>query len=272
MNDVMIGIIGIFALMGMFLTGIELGYGMSIIGFLGLAYFGSWGAASSQLVKDFFDVFTSYGFTVIPLFVLMGMIASHSDIAKKIYGSASKFVGHIPGGLAMTTVVGATLFKAMCGSTLATCAAFSGISIPEMESRGYDKRLAAGVVASVGTLGMILPPSIPLMIYGLITEQSIGKLFLAGIIPSLIISFLFLVVIYGWVRINPDIAQLAPKATWKERIKAIPDFFWVVVIFLFVIGGLMKGWFSPTEAGSIGSASVLILAFLTTGFTGKQLI
>jgi C4-dicarboxylate transporter DctM subunit len=131
MNEITVGILGTLILIASFLTGIELAYGMTVIGFLGLGYLGSWGAASNQVAKDFFDTFTSYGFTVIPLFVLMGQVASNSDIAKKLYNAASKFVGHIPGGLAMTTVVGATLFKAMCGSTLATCATFAGIAIPE---------------------------------------------------------------------------------------------------------------------------------------------
>jgi len=272
MGEITAGILGICILMIMFLTGIELGYGMTIIGFIGIGYLGTWSAASNQVVKDFFDTFTSYGFTVIPLFVLMGQVASNSDIAKKLYNSAEKFVGHIPGGLAMTTVVGATLFKAMCGSTLATCATFAGIAIPEMTRLGYSKKLSTGVVASVGTLGMLIPPSIPLMIFGIVTEQSIGKLFLAGIIPGLIISLFFIFVIYGWVRINPSIAQSAPKSTWGERIKSSPEFLWVGIIFFVVIGGLMKGWFSPTEAGSIGTAAVLILAYAKRAFPFARLV
>jgi tripartite ATP-independent transporter DctM subunit len=272
MDEITAGIVGIFVLMLMFLTGIELGYGMTIIGFIGLGYLGTWSAASNQVVKDFFDTFTSYGFTVIPLFVLMGQVASNSDIAKKLYNSAEKFVGHIPGGLAMTTVVGATLFKAMCGSTLATCATFAGIAIPEMTRLGYSKKLSTGVVASVGTLGMLIPPSIPLMIFGIVTEQSIGKLFLAGIIPGLLIALFFIFVIYGWVRINPSIAQSAPKSTWRERIKSSPEFLWVGIIFFVVIGGLMKGWFSPTEAGSIGTAAVLILAYAKRAFPFARLV
>jgi tripartite ATP-independent transporter DctM subunit len=258
--------------MVMFLTGIELGYGMTIIGFIGLGYLGTFQAASNQVVKDFFDTFTSYGFTVIPLFVLMGQVASNSDIAKKLYNSAEKWVGHIPGGLAMTTVVGATLFKAMCGSTLATCATFAGIAIPEMTRLGYSKKLSTGVVASVGTLGMLIPPSVPLMIFGIVTEQSIGKLFLAGIIPGLLIALFFIFVIYGWVKIDPSVAQMAPKSTWKERIRSSADFIWVGVIFFVVIGGLMEGWFSPTEAGSIGTAAVLILAFAKSVFPFGRLV
>jgi len=272
MDEITAGILGICVLMIMFLTGMELGFGMTIIGFIGLGYLGTWSAASNQIVKDFFDTFTSYGFTVIPLFVLMGQVASNSDIAKKLYNSAEKFVGHIPGGLAMTTVVGATLFKAMCGSTLATCATFAGIAIPEMTRLGYSKKLSTGVVASVGTLGMLIPPSVPLMIFGIITEQSIGKLFLAGIIPGLIISLFFILVIYGWVKIDPSIAKSGSKATWEERMKSSPEFIWVAIIFFVVIGGLMKGWFSPTEAGSIGTAAVLILAYAKRAFPFANLV
>jgi len=271
MSEVTVGILGIFVLMAMFLTGIELAYGMTMIGFIGIGYLGRFSAASNQVVKDFFDTFTSYGFTVIPIFVLMGQVASNSDIAKKLYNSAEKFVGHIPGGIAMTTVVGATLFKAMCGSTLATCATFAGIAIPEMTRLGYNKKLSLGVVASVGTLGMLIPPSVSLIIFGIVTEQSIGKLFLAGVIPGLLISLFFIFVIYGWVKIDPTVAQRAPRSSWAERIKSSPDFFWVGVIFFVVIGGMMEGWFSPTEAGSIGTAAVLILAF-TRGFPFGKLM
>src|SRR3989339_212867 len=272
MSEISIGILGIFMLMVIFLTGIELGIGMAILGFLGIGYLGTWGGASNQVVKDFFETFTNYGFTVIPLFVLMGQVAYHSDVAKNLYNSAGKFVGHIPGGLAMTTVVGATLFKAMCGSTLATCATFASVAIPEMNRMGYSKKLSTGVVASVGTLGMLIPPSIPLMIYGIITEQSIGKLFLAGIFPGLIIALFFIFVIIGWVKIDPSVARPSPRSTWEERIKASPEFLWVAIIFSLVIGGLMAGWFSPTEAGSIGTAAVFILAYAKRKLSFKSLI
>ncbi len=271
MNEITVGIIGIFVLLTMFLSGIELAYAMALVGCLGYGYLVSFKAASNLMVKDLFDTFSSYGFTVIPLFVLMGQVASHSGIAKKLYNSAEKFVGHIPGGLAMTTVVGATLFKAMCGSTLATCATFAGIAIPEMTRLGYDKKLSTGVVASVGTLGILIPPSIPLIIFGIITEQSIGQLFLAGIIPGLLIALFFIFVIYGWVRINPEIAQRAPRSTWKARIKSSPEFLWVGIIFFVVIGGMMKGFFSPTEAGSVGTAAVLLLAWAKRGFSFREL-
>jgi tripartite ATP-independent transporter DctM subunit len=272
MNDVAIGVAALFILLFFFLTGIELGYAMAIIGFVGFSYIVSFKVASNLLVKDFFDTFTSYGLTVIPIFVLMGQIAFYSGIAKKLYNATYTFVGHVPGGLAMATVAGATLFKAMCGSTLATCATFASVAIPEMQRYGYSKKLSTGVVASVGTLGVLLPPSITLIIFGIITEQSIGRLFLAGVIPALLISFFFIVIIYGWAKIDPAVAPKGEKSSWGARARACPEFLAVGVIFLLVIGGLMMGMFSPTEAGTIGTAAVLILALTTKQFSWMGLI
>jgi tripartite ATP-independent transporter DctM subunit len=272
MNEVVAGIVGLLILVLVFLTGIELAFGMAVVGFVGFACLVDFSAACNLLVKDFFDTFTSYGFTVIPLFVLMGQIASNADIAKRLYASAHKWVGHIPGGLAMTTVVGATLFKAMCGSTLATTATFSSIAIPEMDRYGYDKKLSTGVVASVGTLGMLIPPSIVLIIYGIVVQQSIGRLFLAGIVPGLLISLFFMFVIYGWVKIDPAIAPGSEKASLRERLRALPEFLWVALIFIIVIGGLMSGIFSPTEAGTIGTVAVLVLAASRRALGWKRLI
>jgi tripartite ATP-independent transporter DctM subunit len=272
MNELTTGIVALFLLLLFFLTGIELAFAMAVMGFAGFAYLVSFSAASNLLVKDFFDTFTSYGFTVIPLFVLMGQVASNSDVAKRLYEAAHKFVGHIPGGLAMTTVVGATLFKAMCGSTLATAATFAGIAIPEMDRYHYDKRLSTGVVASVGTLGMLIPPSIVLIIYGIVVEQSIGRLFLAGILPGLLISLFFLFIIYGWVKINPSIAPRAGKVALPERLRALPEFIGVGFIFFIIIGGLMFGFFSPTEAGTMGTIGVFLLAATHKGLTVRKVI
>ena len=272
MSEMAVGLLGLGLLIILFMTGIELAFAMLVVGFLGFGYLVTFSAASNLLVKDFFDTFTSYGFTVIPLFVLMGQVASNSDVAKRLYMAAHKFVGHIPGGLAMTTVVGATLFKAMCGSTLATAATFAGIAIPEMDRFHYDKRLSTGVVASVGTLGMLIPPSIVLIIFGIVMEQSIGRLFLAGIIPGLIIALFFIFIIYGWVRINPQIAPMAQKVAMHDRLRALPEFVWVGVIFLVIMGGLMFGFFSPTEAGTMGTIGVFLLALTHKGLTFKKVI
>jgi tripartite ATP-independent transporter DctM subunit len=260
MNEVMVGLLGLGVVLVLFLTGIELGFAMALIGFLGFGYLVSFKAGLNLLAKDIFDVFSSYGFTVIPLFVLMGQVAFNAGIARRLYDASYKFIGHIPGGLAMATVAGATAFKAICGSSPATAATFASVAVPEMERYKYDRRLSTGIVATVGTLGILIPPSVTLIVFGIITEQSIGKLFLAGIIPGLIAAFFFVVIIYGWCKIDPTLGPKGEKSTWGQRIRSLPEVLWIVVIFLLVVGGLMKGFFTPTEAGSVGTFAVLILS------------
>ncbi|MGA2463164.1 MAG: TRAP transporter large permease [Thermodesulfobacteriota bacterium] len=260
MHDVLVGGIALVMVLLMFLTGIELGFAMALVGFLGFCYLKSFNAGLNLLATDIFDAFASYGFTVIPLFVLMGQVAFNAGIARRLYDASYKFIGHIPGGLAMATVVGATAFKAICGSSPATVATFASVAVPEMERHNYSKKLSTGIVASVGTLGILIPPSVTLIIFGMITEISIGKLFLAGIIPGLLISFFFILIIYVWCRINPSLGPKGEKSTWKARIASLPEVSWVVIIFILVIGGLMKGFFTPTEAGSVGTGAVILLA------------
>ncbi|HVN97912.1 MAG TPA: TRAP transporter large permease [Syntrophorhabdaceae bacterium] len=265
----LIGIIGLIALLVLFSTGIELAFAMSVIGMLGIVCLRSVGAAITVLGKDYFDVFSSYSFTVIPLFVLMGQIALNSGMAEQMYKMSRRFVGHVPGGLAFATVVGATLFKAISGSTLATAATFSGIAVPEMDKYRYGRLLSTGVVASVGTLGTLLPPSNALIIMGMITEQSIGKLFLAGMIPGLMCAALFLGTIYVWCKMDPSLGPKGPVYPWKERLRSVPQVVWPLLIFLLVIGGLLAGFFTPTEAGSVGTIGVCILTVLRKDITFK---
>jgi C4-dicarboxylate transporter, DctM subunit len=262
MSEVAVGLIILTLTLVFFLTGIELAFAMIIMGFLGFGYLISWQAAFNLLAKDFYDTLNSYGFTVIPLFVLMGQVSYNSGIAKRLFDAAHKFIGHIPGGLAMATVGGATVFKAICGSSPATSATFAFVAVPEMDRYHYDKRLSTGVVATVGTLGILLPPSVTLIIYGIITDLSIGRLFLAGIFPGLMIAIFFICVIYGWCKINPSAGPKSEKSTWPERIKTIPEVIIVIFIFLLVIGGILGGLFTPTEAGSVGTFLVLLLSFI----------
>jgi len=272
MYEVTIGLVALAVVLLLFLTGIELGFAMALVGFLGFAVLVSTKAALNLLAKDFFDVFASYGFTVIPLFVLMGQIAFNAGIAKRLFNTAYRFIGHVPGGMAMATVAGATAFKAICGSSPATAATFASVAVPEMDRYGYDKKLSTGIVATVGTLGILIPPSVTLIVFGIITELSIGKLFLAGILPGLIIAFFFIVIIYGWCKIDPKLGPKGEKSTWKERIASLPEFVLVVVIFLLMIWGLMKGVFTPTEAGSVGTGLVLLLSIVRRDINFKGFI
>ena len=262
MSEVVIGLLGLASLLLLFLTGIELGFAMALVGFVGFAIIISPQAAMNLLAKDIFDVFASYGFTVIPLFILMGQIAFNAGIAKRLYNASYKFVGHIPGGMAMATVVGATAFKAICGSSPATAATFASVAVPEMDRYHYDKRLSTGIVASVGTLGILMPPSVTLVVFGIITGLSIGKLFLAGLIPGLMIACFFIAIIYGWCKINPNLGPKGERSSWRERMASLPEIALVVLIFLMMIVGLMKGFFTPTEAGSVGTGLVLLLSII----------
>ncbi|MBI5445305.1 MAG: TRAP transporter large permease [Deltaproteobacteria bacterium] len=259
MSNLAIGGLTILLLFFLFSIGVEIGFAMALSGFIGFAACVNTNAALNLVAKDFFSVFTSYGFTVIPLFVLMGQVGASGGIARSLYNSAYKFLGHIPGGLAIGTVVAATSFKAICGSSPATAATFATVAVPEMDHYGYDRRLSCGTVATVGTLGVLIPPSVVLIIYGVLTETSIGKLFLAGIVPGLILAFTFMVTLFGWCKINPAMGPAGERSTWGARLRSLPPIFWVLVVFAVVVGGLMKGFFTPTEAGSVGAFAVLLL-------------
>ena len=272
MNETTTCILALVFLLALFVTGIELGFAMALVGFVGFAYLNGFSSALTLLGGDLFEAFTNYGYTVFPLFMLMGQIGLNAGIAQRLYGSANKFIGHIPGGLAMATVVGAAGFKAICGSSTATAATFASVAIPEMNRYNYDKRLSTGIVATVGTLGCMIPPSVVLILYGIITEQSIGKLFLAGIVPGLLIAAFFVVIIYAWAKIDPKVAPLSERSTWKARIRSLPEIFWVLLVFIVVVGGIMAGYFTPSEAAAVGTFALLILAFVRRDMTIKTYI
>lgn len=259
MDEVSLGLLGLIVLLALFVTGIELAFAMAAVGFAGFAYLNGFEAAMGLLANDTMDSFMSYGLTAIPLFVLMGQGAFNAGMARRLYETAYRFFGHVPGGLAVATVVGATVFKAVCGSVVATSATFASVAIPEMSRYGYSKKLSTGIVATVGTLGVLLPPSVTLIVFGIITQQSIGKLFIAGILPGLIMSFFFVMIIFLWCRMNPLLGPPGEAYSWKERFAFMHHIAWPVVIFLILIGGLMYGFFTPTEAGGMGAFCVLLL-------------
>jgi len=271
MNELGVGVVGIFALFLVFSWGIEIGFAMAVVGAVGMCYFVSVPAVVNLIGKDFFEIFSSYNLTVVPLFMFMGQIAFSSGIANKLYDCTHKFVGHLPGGLAMATVGGATLFKAICGSSPATTATFASVAVPEMDRRGYDTRLSTGIVATVGTLGFLIPPSSALILLGIITEQSIGKLFVAGMFPGLLLAMFFIATIWVWCTLDSSIGPRSEKFGWKDRWASLPEVVWPVVIFLVMIGGLMEGFFTPTEAGSLGTFAVLALVVAKKQFGFKQL-
>ncbi len=272
MSIAVISLLIIALLFGLFFIGLEIGFAMALAGFIGFAAIVNVDAAFNLVAKDVFSVFSSYGFTVIPMFVLMGQVGASGGVARSLYDSAYKFLGHVPGGLAVGTVIAATAFKAICGSSPATAATFATIAVPEMDRYGYDRSLSCGTVATVGTLGILIPPSVVLIIYGILTETSIGKLFLAGIIPGLMIAFSFAVTLIGWSVINPKLGPRGQVFTWKERFSSLPPMLMVGFVFLLVVGGLMSGFFTPTEAGSVGTMAVLILTLCKKDMNFKKFV
>jgi C4-dicarboxylate transporter, DctM subunit len=272
MSGVTIGLIGIAVLLLLFVTGIELAIAMLVIGFVGFGYVISFGPASNMVAKDIFDCFESYTLTVVPLFVLMGQLSYNTGIASRLYDTAHRFLGHIRGGLGMATVAGCTVFGAICGSASATAATFAAVSVPEMDRFGYSRRFSAGLVAISGTLGIMIPPSVPMIIYGIITQQSIGRLFVGGVVPGIIICFLFIFLIMGRCKINPLIAPRGNRFPWSERFRSLFGVIWPLVIFIVVMGGLLKGIFTPTEAASVGAFAILVLSLIRRDATRNGVI
>ena len=262
-----IGLVFIVLMFLLMSLGLEIGFAMGLIGLIGFAYIVNLQAAFQLLATDLYHVFTNYGFTVIALFILMGQIAANAGIARRLYDTAYRFVGHIPGGLAVATVLGGLCFKAVCGSSPATAAILATVAAPEMDRYRYDKRLSSGTVATVGTLGVLLPPSMALIIYGIIAEQSIARLFLAGILPGCLIALSFLMTILVWCKLKPEMGPKGERSTWKQRVEGIPSIMLIGLIFVLVVGGLMEGYFTPTEAGSVGTFAVLLLAVFKRDIT-----
>lgn len=271
-NELVVALLALVLLLGLFATGIELAFAMAITGIVGYSCLYGFGTAAHMFANDFYSSLSSYGLTVMPLFILMGQIAFNTGIAKRLYDGSHKFVGHIPGGLAIATVLGATAFKAICGSVSATAATFASVAVPEMDRFHYSRKLSTGMVAVAGTLGVLLPPSVILILFGLMTRLSISRLFLAGLFPGLIMALFFGIIAYAWCKINPALGPRSDKFPWKERLAAIPGNIWPIIIFLFIIVGLMKGIFSPTEAASIGAFGVLLLSVIRKDINFKSFV
>jgi tripartite ATP-independent transporter DctM subunit len=260
MNPALIGVIGIIVLLlVLFLLGMPVGFAMAVVGFCGFAYTVSFKAALGMVGTDLWSTFSKYGLTVIPLFILMGYLAFYSGIAEKLYNTAYKWFGHWRGGLAIATIGADELFAAICGSNTATAATMGAIALPQMKKYNYDTRLSSGTVVTGGTLGTVMPPSVLLIIIGLQTEQSIIKLFLAGILPAILLGVLFVLTILVLCRLNPKLGPAGPKTGIKEKLRSLTGVMEAIAIFLLVIGGLYAGVFTPTEAGAAGVLLTLVV-------------
>lgn len=257
-----LAIIGIVALVVLFMLRMKVAYAMGIVGFIGIVIASSPQAALAILSKDFFAMFSSPTLTVLPMFVFMGVIMSYTGISNRLFNSAYKWFGHLPGGLAIATCYACAAFGACCGSTAAGAATMSKVTVPEMSKRKYDLSLATACVASAGSLAILIPPSTVLIIYGVMTEESIGKLFIAGIIPGIILATFFAFIVYVICRRNPSLGPAGESVPLREKLTSLVGVSEVLVLFVFVIGGILFGFFTPTEAGAAGAAGGLIISLV----------
>lgn len=264
MEATVIGIGGVILLLVFLAMRVPIAWSLGIVGFIGLLFLLPQEAALSSLFELVWGKADSYSLSVVPMFVFMGMLAMESGVGADIYDACNKWFGYLPGGLAIGTVAASGGFAAVTGSSIAAVATIGRVAIPEMKKYNYDPQLAVGSVAASGTLGVLIPPSIILVIYGILTELSIGQLLLAGIIPGVITMLLYGVMIYIRIRINPGLAARVKPFTWDEKFKSIPKVLPIVILFVAVLGSLYLGIATPTESAAVGCfISFIILLFKT---------
>lgn len=266
------GILGFVLLLILLSSGMPVAFVMAIVGAIGYAYMISVPASLNMVSADLFDSFSSYTLTVIPLFIFMGQVSFHSGISRRLFDAAYKWLGFLPGGMAISTVGACTVFGAICGSGPATAATMAAVALPEMKRYKYDMKLAAGTIAASGGLGMMIPPSVVFIVYAVLTQESIGSLFISGIMPGLLIAFLFSMVIYIQCKICPSKGPVGPKFTLMQKIIELKGVLETVALFIVVMGGMFGGYFTPTEAAAVGAFGSLIIALFRKKLTAKMLM
>ena len=263
MSSFNIGLISIILIFILLFLRMPVAYVMLVVGMSGLNYLTTPKAMFSLSSMTIYNTFASYSLIVVPLFVWMGYIAYHSGLSGRIYDATYKVMGSMKGGLAMATIGACTAFGAICGSTTATAATMSAVALPEMKKYNYSRSFSTATIASAAILGVMIPPSVIFILYGISAQESIRKLFLAGILPGLLLMFLFMLVAYLQAVRNPALAPAGPQVPWAEKIKAVlSGGVEVVIIFIVVMGGLYIGWFTPTEAGAVGAFATLAVALI----------
>ncbi len=273
MSLTMIGLLGIAVLMiVLFLTATPVAFAMAIVGFVGFCCVVSFDAAVNMVGSVLWATFSKYDLTVIPLFILMGQIVFYSGINAKLYHAAYNWVGHIRGGIAMATVTACSLFAAICGSNTATAATMSTVALPQMKKYNYNPKLSTGSVAAGSTLGVVIPPSVVLIIIGLSTEQSIVKLFYGGFAVGILLTLLLIATVYVICIFKPQWGPAGEQVDFKTKLKSLSGTVEMVVLFLLVIIGLYAGFFTPTEAAAAGTFIALAIAVVRRQMPIKQFI
>ena len=272
MSPIEIGISGVIALFVFMLLGMPIGLTMGLIGLLGLVLISGVDAALIRLGLTAFSSTNSYIISLLPLFTLMGEFAFASGITRDAYDAGYKWIGYRPGGLAIATIGGCAAFAAVCGSSIATSATIGAAALPEMKRYKYNPSLATASVAAGGTLGILIPPSMGFVLYGLITEQSIGKLLISGILPGILLTLLFIIAISIWTKLDPTAGPGGPKSSWRERVMALKDIWAVLVLFIIVIGGIYLGVFNATEAAAVGVFCAFLIALVRRKLTKENIV
>ena len=267
MSPDIVGIICVAVMLILIFLGVWVGTAMLVAGFIGFVYLEGFFRAFTILGTEAYSQIASYVFACVPLYILMGIVVSKTGIAGDLYNTANKWVGSIRGGLAIATTVACGSFAAICGSSDAAAAAMGRVAYPEMVKFGYDKRLASACIAAGGSIGILIPPSLGFIMYGLLTEQSIGRLYMAGFIPGILEVLLYGVTIYIMCSFKPSLGPAAPKSGFKEKVYSLKGTWAMLLLFLFVIGGIYTGVFTPTEAGALGAFGAIAISLISKKLT-----
>ncbi|MFC1938481.1 TRAP transporter large permease, partial [Chloroflexota bacterium] len=267
-----VGIIGVIAAIIFLFSGMPVAFGLLLVGFLGLVHLRGFDAGFNVLGTVLFRYTANYIWVVIPFFMLMGYIAFYARLSEDLYRTAYKWIGHQPGGLAMATVGACAVFAAVVADNIAGAVSIGAAALPEMKKYGYDPRLATGCVCAGGTIGVLIPPSIGFIIYGVITEQSIGKLFIAGILPGILLALIFMILIYTQCRINPKFGPRGPSTGFVEKLTSLKFTWSIMLLIVLVIGGIYAGIFTPSEAGAIGVTGILLIVTAMRRFNRRLLV
>ena len=263
MSPMIIGVTGLAALFVLLMIRVPVAFAMFVVGFFGIASLNGTNAATSLLASETFTLASSPELVVIPLFILMGNVASATGMSRQLYNAAYAFVGQVRGGLASATVIGCGGFAALSGSSVASALTMGKVALGEMDRYDYDTRLSTGVVAAGGTLGILIPPSTGFVIYAILTEQSIGRLFLAGVFPGLLLLAMFVATITLLCWLRPEFGPPGPRTSIREKLRALLGAAPIVAIIVFTIGGIYGGLFSPVEAAAVGAGLVIVLGFMS---------
>jgi tripartite ATP-independent transporter DctM subunit len=272
MSELLIAILGFAVLLVLILARVPIAMAMALVGVGGTTCVAGWPVALATLKQGPFERASSYTLVVIPLFILMGYLAARAGLSQHLFRAANVWLGHWRGGLAMATVGACAGFAAICGSSVATGATMCSVALPEMRRYRYADSLSTGSIAAGGTLGILIPPSVIFVLYGIMTEQSIGKLLLAGIMPGLVLTLLFILAIALMTTANPSLGAAGPRSTWRERLLAVRDVWEVLVLFVLVIGGLYVGLATPAESAAFGAVGALLFGVLKRTLTWQGLL